>query len=158
MPNSIQSIYGNKVRTRICGICVVDNQLLMVNHKGLGNGNLWAPPGGGLEPGESSREALEREMKEETNLMISVGEMLFVTEFIDPPLHAVELFFRVEITGGELKIGLDPEMELENQILTEAKFFSWSEIMEMDPRQVHGIFKKVSNPAQIVDLRGYIKL
>ena len=158
MPNSIHSIYGNKVRIRICGICVIDNKLLMVNHKGLGKGNLWAPPGGGIEPGESTNHALEREIREETNLSVSVGEMLFATEFIDPPLHAIELFFTVESRGGVLKIGQDPEMELENQILTEVKFFSWKEIEELDPDQVHGIFKKVSNPVEILDLRGYFKL
>jgi 8-oxo-dGTP diphosphatase len=130
----------------------------MVNHDGLTDGNFWAPPGGGIEYGESVLQALEREFKEETNLSISAKELLFVAEFIDPPLHAVEIFFRVEILGGTLKKGMDPEMESDSQIITDTRFFPWKEIKELDPSQVHGIFKNVSDPAEILDLRGYFKL
>lgn len=158
MPKSIQNLYGHKVRTRICGICVVDDELLLVNHKDIGNGNLWAPPGGGIEYGESVLQALEREFIEETSLIIQVKELLFVTEFIDPPLHAVELFFNVEVLGGQLKKGKDPEMEHQSQIITDARFFPWKEIKELDPGRVHGIFKNVSEPVEILDLRGYFKL
>ena len=158
MPKSIHNIYGHKVRTRICGICVVNDELLLVNHKGLGDGNLWAPPGGGIEYGESVLQALEREFKEETNLTISAKELLFTVEFIEPPLHAIELFFTVEVKGGALKKGIDPEMESESQIITDARFFPWKEIKELDSGQVHGIFKNVSDPAEILDLRGYFKL
>ncbi|HEY5691265.1 MAG TPA: NUDIX hydrolase [Cyclobacteriaceae bacterium] len=158
MPKSIHNIYGHKVRTRICGICVVNDELLLVNHKGLGDGNLWAPPGGGIEYGESVLQALEREFKEETNLTISAKELLFTVEFIEPPLHAIELFFTVEVKGGALKKGMDPEMESESQIITDARFFPWKEIKELDSGQVHGIFKNVSDPAEILDLRGYFKL
>ncbi len=130
----------------------------MVNHIGLGKGNLWAPPGGGIEFGESADEALKREVMEETNLNLSCQELLFVSEFIDPPLHAVELFFRAEWIGGQLKRGSDPEMEPGNQIITNARFLSWKAIAELDAETVHGIFKKVSYPSEILDLRGYFKL
>ena len=143
MPKSIHNIYGHKVRTRICGICVVDDEILLVNHKGVGKGNLWAPPGGGIEYGESVFEALEREFKEETSLIIKAKELLFVTEFIDLPLHAVELFFSVEVIEGQLKRGMDPEMESESQIITDVRFFPWKGIKDLDPD---------------LDLRGYFKL
>ena len=158
MPKSIQELYGNSVRVRACGICVIGNKILMVNHKNLTDSNFWAPPGGGIEMNELAHEALEREFKEETNLDVKVQDLLFVSEFYNNPLHAIELFFRVESINGTLKTGRDPEMDLENQIITDARFISWDQITKIDPKQLHGIFNFVSEPSQIVDLRGYIKL
>jgi 8-oxo-dGTP diphosphatase len=60
----------------------------------------------GLQYGESVNEALKREFLEETQTEITIGEMLFVNEFLEPPLHAIELFFKVEITQGKAKKAL----------------------------------------------------
>lgn len=158
MTEIVQNIFGNRVRVRACGICVVDNKLLMVNHKNLTASNFWAPPGGGIELDETVHQALEREFFEETNLMIKSGELLFVTEFYKAPLHAIELFFRVESTGGTLKKGKDPEMKIADQIITDVQFLSWEEIHQIELSQLHGIFKYVKEPAKIIDLRGYFKL
>jgi 8-oxo-dGTP diphosphatase len=158
MSESLNNIYGNRVRPRACGICIVENQLLMVNHKNLTSGDFWAPPGGGIEMNETAHQTLEREFKEETNLTITVGELLFVTEYNKTPLHAIELFFRVNWVEGTLKTGADPEMELSDQIITDAQFLSWSEISEMDRSHLHGVFKYATEPAKIIDLRGYFKL
>jgi 8-oxo-dGTP diphosphatase len=57
----------------------------------------------GLQYGEAVNEALKREFLEETQTDITIGEMLFVNEFLEPPLHAIELFFKVEITHGKAK-------------------------------------------------------
>jgi hypothetical protein len=39
---------------------------------------------------------LKREFLEETQTDITIGEMLFVNEFLEPPLHAIELFLRLK--------------------------------------------------------------
>ena len=64
---------------------------------------------GGLQYGESMQECLKREFEEETGLQVKVKRFLFVNEFLQPPLHAVEFFFEVRITGGNLRTGTDPE-------------------------------------------------
>lgn len=107
---------------------------------------------------ESAHQTLEREFKEETNLTISAGDLLFVTEYHKEPLHAIELFFRVNWVEGTLKTGVDPEMKSADQIITNAQFLSWGEISEMDKSQLHGVFKYATEPAKIIDLRGYFKL
>src|SRR5690554_3734995 len=108
MKDRINAIYGNNVRVRSCGICVKDDAILLVRHHGLGNkGTLWIPPGGGVELGERAIDALRREFREETGLNIEVGSFLFVNEFIESPLHAIELFFEVKVLNGTLISGID---------------------------------------------------
>jgi 8-oxo-dGTP diphosphatase len=151
----IISTYGNKVRVRVCGICVKDDAILLVKHISLGpKGIFWAPPGGGIQPGESASEALVRELKEETGLDIEVKRFLFVHEFLKDPLHAVELFFEVNITGGLLTKGSDPEMA-RNQIISEVRFLNFKEIESMDKEQLHNVFKLVKNSSELKNLNGY---
>ncbi len=157
MPN-VDRIYGNRVRVRACGICLMDNKLLLVNHRQLSKENFWAPPGGGIEFGELAGEALEREFLEETGLKIKCEELLFIAEFVNPPLHAVELFFKVDYIDGVLKKGFDPEMGPDDQLIEDAKFMSWKEILKLNEKELHGIFKYTPEPAKILDLRGYFKL
>ena len=69
MKEVVKSVYGNRVRARACGICIHRGEILLVKHTGLGpEGVLWAPPGGGIEFGESAEDSLKREFKEETGL------------------------------------------------------------------------------------------
>src|SRR5688572_14409935 len=103
--------YGNRVRIRACGLCWKDNSLLMVNHKGLTEGDFWAPPGGGVEFGQHATDALIREFEEETSIAIRPGNLLFTVEFMKPPLHAIELFFEAIHLHGDPITGIDPESE-----------------------------------------------
>ena len=156
MSNSVHEKFGKKLRVRVCGICCRTEGILLVNHKISGT-DFWAPPGGGLEFGESVEDCLKREFLEETGLQIEVKELTIVNEFLKPPLHAIELFFRVFETGGVLKKGFDPEMG-DSQIISEAQFFPWEDIKRMKPEHLHGIFKKVKNPEDFRAWNGHFKL
>ena len=61
-----------RVRRAVRAIVVApDGRALLLCHVPPdGNGTLWLPPGGGVNPGESAREALRREVWEETGLEI----------------------------------------------------------------------------------------
>ena len=61
MDPGVSKLYGDKVRVRICGLCWQKGELLMVNHRGLRAGDFWAPPGGGLEFGQSVGQFLQKE-------------------------------------------------------------------------------------------------
>jgi 8-oxo-dGTP diphosphatase len=157
MSNQVHKIFGNKVRLRVCGICINNDGILLVNHRGLTQGDFWAPPGGGINFGETAHECLEREFAEETGLHVSVGDFLFACEFIDKPLHAIELFFSVTPLMGKLKNGSDPEMGV-NQIIEEVKYFSWKDIELIKKGELHGIFNYLTDRSKIDCLRGYFKL
>lgn len=153
MTSSAVEKFGNRIRMRVCGLCYQGDELLLINHKGLYNHDFWAPPGGGLEFGETAQNALKREFLEECDLEISVGEFLFACEFVNPPLHAVELFFEVS-TSGSPQLGKDPEMGV-NQMLTDLRFWPSRELAALSPAYRHGMFKIATEPARIRQLRGF---
>ena len=93
---------------------------------------MWSPPGGGVEFGETCEETVIREFMEETGLKTEIKAFLFANEYIDQQIHAIEMFYHVVPVGGSLKLGGDPEMESEKQILEEARFFSMSEIKKLE--------------------------
>ena len=115
----------------MCGICVQDNKILLINHSGLNESNeFWSPPGGGLQFGETIEECLKREFLEETNTAISVGQFLKVREFLKLPLHAIELYYEVKIESGIVKKGFDPEME--EQIIKDIQWVSFEDVLSKE--------------------------
>ena len=153
MNPEIAEIYGNKVRIRVMGLCWQSDALLMVRHQ-MGDTDLWAPPGGGIEFGELLEDALKREFLEETGLMVSVGKFLFGCEFVQEPLHAIELFFEVNRLSGELKTGDDPELS----IIRNAQFLSPDEIRRIPAGYIHGIFKNLGNPDKLRHMSGFYRI
>ncbi len=153
MSSKIAEIYGNKVRIRVCGLCWQNDSLLMVKHR-MGDHDLWSPPGGGVEFGESLTAALQREFAEETGLEIVPGNFLFGCEFIQQPLHAIELFFDVKTVSGTLKTGQDPEL----QVIEQAAFLSPAEIQEIPMESRHGILKTCDNANMLRQLTGFYRI
>ena len=89
MLEEISKAYGKRLRVRACGLLYDEGRLLLVNHRLPGRSAWWAPPGGGVEFGESLERTLVREFEEETNLQISVGQFAFGCEFFQDPLRLV---------------------------------------------------------------------
>lgn len=135
-PNA--AAYANQVRVRVCGICLQDDKLLLVRHQAtVRNKAFWAPPGGGLQFGETIEACLLREVLEETGLRTKVKRFLFVNEYKEDPLQAVELFFELEIISGVLITGSDPEATAEQQLIEEVAFLSLEEIRNIPLADKH---------------------
>ncbi len=158
MDKTVQEFYGNRVRTRVCGLCWEGDNLLLVNHYGLYNHDFWAPPGGGLEFGKSAQSNLEREFLEETGLVVTAGDFQFACELIKEPFHAIELFFAVAVKSGLLLSGKDPEMSEKEQVIAEVKYLSIAEINQMPEKNKHGLFKQAKTIEKITSMRGYLKI
>ncbi len=97
-----------------CGYIFYENQVVgvaavVLDHRGrilLGRRTgtyrgLWCIPCGYVEYDEDVYEAAVREFKEETNLDIEITGIVSVqSNFHNPELHTVGIWFRAEVTGG----------------------------------------------------------
>jgi 8-oxo-dGTP diphosphatase len=155
--DQVKDLYGGQVRVRVCGICIVKDKILLVNHSLYGKGtSFWIPPGGGIKFGETADSALVREFKEEAGLDVIAGDLLFINEHIKPPLHAIELFFEIKSFDGNPVKGADPEFSVENQIIADVRFMTLQDIKEMAADSVHSLFSKIDSLADIFLLNKYI--
>lgn len=64
----------------------------------------WEFPGGKVEPDETPQEALVREIKEELNTIIEVGELLATVEYDYPMFHLSMDCFICELKEGDLEL------------------------------------------------------
>lgn len=88
-------------RVRAAGILVRDGRVLM---ESMADREVWGPPGGGVEEGESLAAACEREFTEELGLAITVRRLVLVTDHffvdrLDRRNHEICSYFEVAAEG-----------------------------------------------------------
>ncbi|MCF0048757.1 NUDIX hydrolase [Dyadobacter sp. LJ53] len=148
--DEVKNLYGGNVRVRVSGIYIVQDQVLLVNHSLYGKSqSFWSPPGGGILFGETAEAALKREIREETGLVAEIGDLLFVNEFVQPPLHAIELFFEVKAVHGSISKGTDPEISMHNQIIEDVKLMRLEHIQALPVEAYHSIFTRLQSLDEI---------
>ncbi len=91
-------------------------RILLVKHRPERGGywqGKWICPGGRLEPGETIQEAIKREVKEETQLDISLVAPLHPFDRIvrsedgRVTLHVIYIDYLARVTGGTVRPGSD---------------------------------------------------
>ncbi len=99
--------YQNPVPA-VAAILVQNKKVLLVKRKFEPRIRDWSLPAGFVEFGETLKDALLREVKEETNLEILIGPLFDVYSAMDDPRnHVVLIVYWGEILSGELKAGDD---------------------------------------------------
>ena len=64
----------------------------------------WEFPGGKIEAGETPQEALKREIMEELDTKVKIGNLIDTIEYDYPNFHLLMDCFWCEIVSGELKL------------------------------------------------------
>jgi len=155
LEKEIEEKFGGRLRTRVNGVLIQDEKILMIKHKMGENKFLWNVPGGGMKYGSSVAENLKREYLEETGLEIKVGNFLCTYEYLNKPLHAVELYFEVEAIGGELKMGKDPELSDDLQLITEMSFLDIDNLAFIKKEEKHRLFWGIKSLNDVRIWKGY---
>ena len=105
---------------RVAAAVIREKEKIFATARGYGElKGGWEFPGGKIEAGETPQEALKREIMEELETEISVGELIDTIEYDYPTFHLSMDCFWCEIISGKL-------------VLKEAKAARWLEKADLD--------------------------
>ena len=66
---------------RVYGVLITQDKKILVSDELIRGMYITKFPGGGLEPGEGTRDCLKREFKEEMDLEVAIDDHIYTTDF-----------------------------------------------------------------------------
>ena len=89
----------------VAGIIYKDGKILIAKRNlQKDQGGQWEFPGGKVEKGETNKEALKREIKEELDADIEVKEYVGENEFHYPEKDVKLIFYKAELISAKVKL------------------------------------------------------
>lgn len=103
---SCWSLYKEDMKTiRVVAAVIRSEDKIFATARGYGEfKGQWEFPGGKIEPGKTPQEALVREIQEELDVKIEVGDLIDTIEYDYPSFHLSMDCFWCNVTGGEIKL------------------------------------------------------
>ena len=94
-----------KVAAAVICDSMKEKKQIFVTARGYGEfKGLWEFPGGKVEPGETSQQALVREIREELETTVRVGDLIGSVEYDYPAFHLSMDCFWCEVVEGDLRL------------------------------------------------------
>ncbi|MCK4347199.1 MAG: NUDIX hydrolase [Thermoplasmatales archaeon] len=96
-------------KVTVDGIILEDEMILLIKRGNTPFKGKWALPGGFVEYGEKTEDAVVREVFEETGLKTKISRLVGVYSDPkrDPRGHTITIVYTLEICGGNMKSGDD---------------------------------------------------
>lgn len=92
-------------KVRVVAAVIRKNNHIFATQRGYGEfKGGWEFPGGKIEPGETPQQALVREIREELDTEIKVGDLIETIEYDYPSFHLSMDCFWCEIVEGSLEL------------------------------------------------------
>ena len=92
-------------RIEVVAAVIRQGNRIFATQRGYGDfKDWWEFPGGKMEPGESPQEALLREIREELDAEVEVGELLRTVEYDYPAFHLTLHCFWCTLAGETLRL------------------------------------------------------
>jgi 8-oxo-dGTP diphosphatase len=110
---TVSGAYPNRPIVAVGAVVFKEDKVLLVQRTKPPAKNHWTIPGGSVELGETLQEAAEREIWEETGLIIKAGDPVYTFDVIirDPKgeilFHYIIVDLAADYVAGELRPGDD---------------------------------------------------
>lgn len=97
------------IRVTVDGVIIHEGNILLIKRGKEPYINFWALPGGFVEYGETTEEAVIREVKEETGLSCAIVGLVGVYSAPDrdPRGHTISVAYLMRVEQGQVKAGDD---------------------------------------------------
>jgi 8-oxo-dGTP diphosphatase len=134
----VMRFFQDQFLVGVTGIIFNDKQEILL-FKHVYRAHAWSLPGGYLKAGEHPREALEREIKEESGLVVSVDESLKTRT--DRDLARLDMCYTGAFIGGEF---------IPTEEVSEYGFFSQEKLPLLRKNQVFLIDEAIKQKSLVV--------
>ena len=95
----------NMKQIKVVAAIIKNEDKILATKRGYGEFiNMWEFPGGKIEPGETKKQALVREIKEELNIEISVDNFALDIEYQYPNFYLFMSCFMCSIKEGSIEL------------------------------------------------------
>ena len=102
---SMKTMNESRKNIEVVAAIIIQDGRLFATQRGYGEWkDWWEFPGGKIEPGESPKDALKREIREELATEIEVGNLLTTVEYDYPKFHLTMHCYLCDIIRGQLSL------------------------------------------------------